>query len=76
MSLEPIKNPVTGENHFAQIVLPRGFEFHTGEMASADFNATGAELAMQRSGCYGVMTYAAYGPQGLIRDKSVITKAA
>jgi hypothetical protein len=76
MSLEPIKNPVTGADHFAQIVLPRGFEFHTGEMASADFKATGGELAMQRAKCYGVLTYAAYGPHGIIRDKSVIPRAA
>jgi len=76
MSLERIKNPVTGEDHLAQIVLPGGFEFHTAEMASANFKATGPELAMQRSKCYGMLTYAAYGPQGIIREQSVIPKAA
>jgi hypothetical protein len=32
---EPIKNPVTGEEHRAQIVLPDGFEYKVAEMANA-----------------------------------------
>ncbi len=32
---EPIKNPVTGEEHRAQIVLPGGFEFKEAEMGNA-----------------------------------------
>jgi hypothetical protein len=32
---EPIKNPVTGEEHRARIVLPDGFEFKEAEMANA-----------------------------------------
>ena len=31
---EPIKNPVTGEDHRAVIVLPGGFEFEEAEMAN------------------------------------------
>jgi hypothetical protein len=31
---EPIKNPVTGEEHRARIVLPEGFEFKEAEMAN------------------------------------------
>ncbi len=33
--VEPIKNPVTGEEHRARIVLPNGFEFKEAEMANA-----------------------------------------
>jgi hypothetical protein len=33
--IEPIKNPVTGEEHRARIVLPDGFEFTEAEMANA-----------------------------------------
>lgn len=33
--IEPIKNPVTGEEHRARIVLPNGFEFTEAEMANA-----------------------------------------
>jgi hypothetical protein len=32
---EPIKNPVTGEEHRARIVLPQGFEFQEAEMGNA-----------------------------------------
>src|SRR5688500_9658431 len=64
--LEPIRNPVTGAPHRARIVLPEGFEFRVGEAASADFTATGEELAMQRSKSFGVLCHVAYGPYGII----------
>jgi hypothetical protein len=32
---EPIKNPVTGAEHRARIVLPQGFEFTEAEMGNA-----------------------------------------
>ena len=32
---EPIKNPITGEEHRARIVLPDGFEYKEAEMANA-----------------------------------------
>jgi hypothetical protein len=32
---EPIKNPVTGEEHRARIVLPNGFEYKEAEVANA-----------------------------------------
>lgn len=72
-SLGPIKNPVTGADHFAQIVLPQGFEFRVAEMASADFAAMGDDLGMERKKSYGVLTRVAYGPYGIIdepRDSS------
>ena len=33
--VEPIKNPVTGEEHRARIVLPNGFEYKEAEVANA-----------------------------------------
>jgi hypothetical protein len=68
LTIEPIKNPVTGQNHFAQIVLPTGFEFRSAEMASADFKSTGPDLGMAHSKVYGVLWYAAYGPHGIIES--------
>ena len=35
IEVEPIKNPVTGEEHRARIVLPQGFEFTEAEMGNA-----------------------------------------
>lgn len=65
MSLEPIRNPVTGKPHRAIIRLPEGFEFREAEMASGKFKGTG-EIKYERSDCYGFLTHVAYGPQGLI----------
>jgi hypothetical protein len=33
-NLEPIKNPMTGEEHRARIVLPNGFEYKEAEMGN------------------------------------------
>lgn len=71
LDLEPIKNPVTGADHFAQIVLPNGFEFRTAEMASASFRSHGEVLPMDRAKCYGALCYVAYGPYGIIEEQSV-----
>jgi hypothetical protein len=34
LTTEPIKNPVTGEEHRARIVLPNGFEYNEAEVAN------------------------------------------
>lgn len=40
--VEPIRNPVTGEPHRAQVSLPGGFEYKKAEYASGGTRATGA----------------------------------
>ena len=40
--VEPIKNPVTGEPHRIQVVMPEGFEHIAAEVASANIRSTGA----------------------------------
>jgi hypothetical protein len=65
MSLEPIRNPVTGKPHRAQIRLPEGFEFREAEMASGTFSGTG-DIRFQNRNCYGFLTVVAYGPYGVI----------
>ncbi|MDH3580448.1 MAG: DUF1326 domain-containing protein [Hyphomicrobiales bacterium] len=69
MELEPIRNPVTGAPHPAKIVLPTGFEFRSGDMASGTFNGQG-DIAFDRKDSYGVLTYVAYGPYGIIEAES------
>jgi hypothetical protein len=51
---EPITNPVSGEQHRAQIVLPEGFEYKTAEVANTVFARVTAEelLAMQLENSY------------------------
>ena len=69
MKLGPIKNPVTGVDYPAQIVLPTGFEFRAAEMASGTFEASG-EIELNSTGVYAFLTDVAYGPYGLIEEKS------
>lgn len=69
LELEQIRNPVTGKPHPAKIVLPEGFEFREGDVLSGTFNGSG-ELAFDREQRYGVVTYVAYGPHGLIEAES------
>ncbi len=65
MSLEPIRNPVTGAPHRALIRLPEGFEFRDAEMASGTFKGT-KDWTYEHADCYGALFYAAYGPHGVI----------
>lgn len=67
MSLEPIRNPVTGKPHPARIVLPEGFEFRTAEMASGTFEGSG-EIVFKNAGTYGFLSEIAYGPYGVIEQ--------
>lgn len=69
MELEPIRNPVTGAPHPAKIILPEGFEFREADMASSTFSGQG-NIAFERKGTYGALTYVAYGPYGLIESES------
>ena len=69
-SAEPIRNPVTGLDHFSQIVLPNGFEFRTAEMASATFVSKQQGFEMDRGQRYAALFYAAYGPYGIIPDET------
>lgn len=39
--VEPIRNPVTGDEHRARVVLPKGFEYLEAEFASGDTEASG-----------------------------------
>jgi len=46
---EPIRNPVTGAEHRAQVSLPNGFEYRTAEFVSGSSKAEGA-VALEWSG--------------------------
>jgi hypothetical protein len=70
MTLEPIRNPITGKRHRAQINLPGGFEFRTAEMASGSFQASG-DIALDSAGVYAYLAEVAYGPYGIIEEKTL-----
>ncbi|MFP6644989.1 MAG: DUF1326 domain-containing protein [Candidatus Latescibacterota bacterium] len=68
MDLSPIRNPVTGKPHRAQIHLPDGWEYRSAEMASADAVGTG-KIQFDYDSRYGFLTYVAYGPHGIIDQR-------
>lgn len=67
-SVEPIRNPVTGKEHFAAIKLPDGFEFREAEVVSSTFRSE-REVGGRYSQVYGFLTYAGYGPYGVIEEQ-------
>jgi hypothetical protein len=40
-AIEPIRNPVTGDEHRVQVALPHGFEYSMAEFASGKTQANG-----------------------------------
>ena len=69
-TLEPIRNPMTGNVHRAVIRLPNGFEFREAEMASSTFRSTSV-LDQSHAGCYGFLTVVTYGPYGVVEEESL-----
>jgi hypothetical protein len=52
-SVEPIRNPITGDEHRIGVVLPKGFEYHQAEFASGTTKADGPiKLALSNSHCH------------------------
>jgi len=68
--VDPIKNPVTGEDHHIAIRAHRGFEFREAEIASASFWSRG-ELDQKHSGRYAALSFVSYGPHGIIAEESL-----
>jgi hypothetical protein len=63
---EPIRNPITGNEHRARINLPEGFEYTVAEMGSGTSTATGA-VAMDLSDSYGQFAHLHLSTHGVIR---------
>jgi hypothetical protein len=67
--IEPITNPVTGEEHRARIDLPNGFEFKQAEVAnSVAWKVTAGEsLAMEHENTYGQLSPFDWSSDGTTR---------
>lgn len=63
--IQPIRNSVTGEPHFAQLVLPGGFEYNETELASGTFAATG-DLKLDHKDRSAGFSRFAFGPEGIV----------
>ena len=63
---QPIRNPVTGDEHRAQIVLPEGFEYTVAEMGSASSKTTG-EIPLEFSDTYAQFNELHITENGIVR---------
>jgi hypothetical protein len=61
--VEPIKNPVTGAEHRARIVLPHGFEYHEAEIATSTVK-TEEPMPLEWTGRHGHIAMMDIGPNG------------
>ncbi len=64
---EPIRNPVTDEEHRILTVLPNGWVFHEAEGASGIAKSMG-DIKFDLSRSHSSMAYVAWGPNGLKYD--------
>ena len=66
---EPIRNPVTGQEHRARIDLPHGFEYELAEVGSASSRSEGA-LALELKDSYAQFARLHMNGNGLIRHRA------
>ncbi|PPQ14370.1 hypothetical protein GA0061098_1003156 [Bradyrhizobium shewense] len=62
--VEPIKNPVTGDPHRIQVVMPEGFEHRSAEVASANIRSTGA-IPFETQGTHSSLANVVQTPDGV-----------
>lgn len=62
--VEPIKNPVTGDPHRIQVVMPEGFEHRMAEIASSNIRSMGA-IKFQTTGGHSSLARVVQTPQGV-----------
>lgn len=66
---EPIRNPVTGNEHRARIDLPHGFEYELAEIGSASSRSRG-NLALELKDSYAQFARLHMNNKGLIRHRA------
>ena len=66
MSGEPIRNPVTGNEHRVRIDLPHGFEYEIAEIGSASSSVKG-QIAMELKNSYAQFCELNLSESGVIR---------
>lgn len=69
MAGEPIRNPVTGDEHRARIDLPNGFEYELAEIGSGTSNASG-NVVVQLKDSYAQFAHLHMNNHGLIRHRA------
>lgn len=67
-SVEPIRNPVSGESARSRIDLPAGFEYEIAEMASAS-SEVGGPIPLALKDSYGQLAYLHINNHGPVRHR-------
>ena len=63
---EPIRNPISGEDHRARIDLPQGFEYAVAEVAMGRTSAR-AGVPMELEASHSHLSHLDIGPHGIFR---------
>lgn len=66
---EPIRNPVSGQEHRARIDLPHGFEYELAEVGSASSRSRG-KLALELKNSYAQFARLHLNNKGLVRQRA------
>ncbi len=64
---EPIRNPVSGEEHRAGITLPNGFEFTAAEFASGTLRSNGTTINLDLAGRHAHLSKVHWTGRGVVR---------
>ncbi|MBU2581482.1 MAG: DUF1326 domain-containing protein [Alphaproteobacteria bacterium] len=67
---EPIRNPVTGEEHRARIDIPHGFEYELAEMGSATATTQG-RIALNLKDSYGQFAHLHLNNHGVVKHRTI-----
>lgn len=70
LSGEPIRNPVTGQEHRARIELPHGFEYEVAEVGSASSQSQG-QIALNMANSYAQFARLHLNNKGPVRHRSL-----
>lgn len=68
MTGEPIRNPVTGKESRAQIVLPDGFEYEVANIGSASSRTTGGPMSLEIASKYAQFANLHLSTHGVVRS--------
>lgn len=69
MNGEPIRNPVTGQEHRARIELPQGFEYEIAEIGSGT-SRSGGNVAMELKDSYAQFAHVHLANTGVVRHRA------
>lgn len=67
---EPIKNPVTGDEHRARIDIPYGFEYELAEMGSGT-STTHGKIQLKLENSYGQFAHLHLNNDGVVKHRAV-----